>query len=87
MRFAAYGSSISRMDMQHAQAPWIFVQNLNNQCKSTLYVHIKPMADIRLISVRGGIPSGAPCDGDHYHSYLGRVVEVLSAVARWITSQ
>jgi predicted alpha/beta hydrolase family esterase len=86
MRFADYGSSISRMDMGQAQAPWVFVHNLNDQCKTTPYAPIKAMADTRLITVRGGTPSGDPCGGGHYHSYQGRELEVLNAVARWITS-
>jgi predicted alpha/beta hydrolase family esterase len=86
MRFADYGSSISRMDMAQAKAPWIFVHNLNDQCKATPYVPIQTVAGTQLITVRGGTPQGDPCGAGHFHSYQGRELAVLDAVARWITS-
>jgi hypothetical protein len=87
MRFADYGSSISRMDMAQAKAPWVFVHNLNDQCKNTPYAPIQRVAGAQLITVRGGSPQGDPCGGGHYHSYQGREREVLDAVARWITTR
>lgn len=79
----SYGSVSSRMDMgQQAHAPWIFVHNLNDQCKSSPYAPIKAMAGTRLITVRGGTPSGDPCGGGHVHSYQGPELEALHAVAR-----
>jgi hypothetical protein len=86
MRFADYGSSISRMDMDQVAAPWVYVHNQQDQCRNTEYTAAKAVAKDRLMTIRGGIPQGDPCGGGHYHSFQGRGLEVLEAVAKWINT-
>ena len=83
-RFTDYGSSVSRMDMTQASAPWVYVHNQQDQCRSTAYNPNWKVAGSRMMTVRGGLPEGDPCGGGHYHSYRGRELEVLQAVAKWI---
>ena len=83
-RFPDYGSSVSRMDMSQASAPWVYLHNQQDQCRNTAYAPNLEVAGPKMITVRGGSPEGDPCGGGHYHSYRGRELEVLQAVARWI---
>lgn len=83
-RFTDYGSSVSRMDMQQATAPWIYLHNQQDACPNTAYLPNLAVAGARMVAVRGGTPQGNPCGGGHYHSYQGRELEALGAVARWI---
>ena len=84
-RFTDYASSVPRMDMGKATAPWVFMHHQDDQCPYTRYDAALAMAGPdKLMSVKGGIPSGDPCGGGHLHSYLGREEPVMQAVARWI---
>jgi len=83
-RFYDYASSVPKIEMNKAKAPWIFLHNRDDQCQYSLYSAAKASAGAKLISVRGGIPGGDPCLAGHYHSYQGRELEALGAVAKWI---
>ena len=84
-RFTDYASSVPRMDMGKATAPWVFMHHQDDQCPYTRYGAALAMAGPdKLMSVKGGIPKGDPCGGGHLHSYLGREEPVMQAVARWI---
>jgi hypothetical protein len=83
-RFFDYGSSVSKIDMSKASAPWIFLHNREDKCFNTLYTAAQSSAGSKLITVRGGSPEGDPCGAGHYHSYQGRELDALGAVAKWI---
>jgi pimeloyl-ACP methyl ester carboxylesterase len=85
-RFADYGSSVWRMDMSQASAPWVFMHNEQDQCKSTEYSAAAAVAKDRLMTIRGGLALGDPCGGGHYHSFQGRELEALGAVVKWINT-
>lgn len=87
IRFPDYGSSIARMDMALATAPWIYIHNQQDQCGNTAYDPNQAIAGSKIITVRGGTPEGDPCGGGHYHSYQGRELDALNAVARWILTR
>lgn len=83
-RFYDYASSVAKMDMKKASAPWIFLHNRDDKCQYSQYSAAQVSAGSKLISVRGGIPEGDPCLAGHYHSYQGRELDALGAVANWI---
>lgn len=83
-RFSDYGSSISQMDMTKASASWVFIHNESDACANTSYAPIQAVAGKNLITVRGGIPGGDPCRAGHYHSYQGRELDALEAMANWM---
>ena len=83
-RFTDYGSTVPQIDMTQASAPWVFLHNKDDQCQNTTYSAAKASAGTKIISVRGGAPSGDPCGKGHYHSYQGRELDALNAVANWI---
>ncbi|WP_281890752.1 alpha/beta hydrolase [Limnohabitans sp. TEGF004] len=83
-RFFDYGRSIKQMDMSKASAPWVFVHNESDACAGTAYAPIQAIAGKNLITVRGGIPEGDPCRAGHYHSYQGRELDALEAIADWM---
>ena len=83
-RYPDYGSSISQMDMGQASAPWIYFHHQDDRCSTTAYAPIQAVAGARLTTVRGGVAEGDPCGGGHLHSYQGRELVVLEAMANWI---
>ncbi|BDU57371.1 hypothetical protein LMORI2_03530 [Limnohabitans sp. MORI2] len=83
-RFADYGSSIAQIDITKASAPWVFFHHQNDGCHTTAYAPIQSLAGSRLTTVRGGVAEGDPCGGGHLHSYQGRELVVLEAMAHWI---
>ena len=83
-RFTDYGSTVSKIDMTLVSAPWVFLHNKDDQCQNTTYAAAKISAVSKIISVRGGAPTGDPCGKGHYHSYQGRELDALNAVANWI---
>lgn len=83
-RFPDFGSTIGQMDMSQVKAPWVFVHNESDACVNTSYAPIQAIAGKNLITVRGGIPEGDPCRAGHYHSYQGRELEALEAMANWM---
>lgn len=85
-RYADYGSSIQRMDMRNASAPWVFFHHEDDRCPTTVYSAAQAIANGRLTTVRGGAALGDPCGGGHLHSYQGREMVVLEAMANWIAT-
>ena len=83
-RFPDYGSSIAQIDMSKASAPWLFFHHQNDRCPSTAFAPVQSVAGSRLTTVRGGTAEGDPCGGGHLHSYQGRELVVLKAMAHWI---
>ena len=56
----------------------------DDRCSTTAYAPIQALAGARLTTVRGGVAEGDPCGGGHLHSYQGRELVVLEAMANWI---
>lgn len=83
-RYSDYGSSIAQIEMNKASAPWIFFHHQNDKCQTTPYAPIQSFAGVQLTTVRGGVAEGDPCGGGHLHSYQGRELVVLEAMAHWI---
>lgn len=83
-RFADYGSSTAQIDMSKASAPWLFFHHQTDRCPTTAYAPIQSVAGSRLTTVRGGTAKGDPCGGGHLHSYQGRELMVLEAMADWV---
>lgn len=83
-RYPDYGSSVPQMDMSQASAPWIFFHHQNDRCFTTAYAPIQSVAGAKLTTVRGGVAEGDPCGAGHLHSYQGRELAVLEAMANWI---
>jgi pimeloyl-ACP methyl ester carboxylesterase len=83
-RYPDYGSSIAQIDMSQASAPWIFFHHQDDRCPATAYAPVQAVAGSQLTTVRGGLVDGDPCGGGHLHSYQGRELVVLEAMANWI---
>lgn len=82
-----YGTSVSRMDMGLVKTPYVYLHHADDQCKSTGYETIQSIAGPRLITLRGGEPTGDVCGGTHYHSYRGIESTAAKAVVDWIRAQ
>lgn len=83
-QLSAYGSSVARMDMTQAAAPYTYMHNADDRCLETAYSTIRSLAGERLITMHGGTPSGDVCGGKHFHSYAGIEIEAASAMIRWM---
>ncbi len=83
-RYPDYGSSVSRIDMNQASAPWVFFHHQDDRCPNTAYAPVQAVAGSKLMTVRGGVVDGDPCGAGHLHSYQGRELMVLEAMANWI---
>jgi pimeloyl-ACP methyl ester carboxylesterase len=83
-RYPDYGSSVQQIDMSKASAPWVFFHHQDDGCPNTRYAPVQAVAGPRLTTVRGGVAEGDPCGAGHLHSYQGRELAVLEAMANWI---
>ena len=51
---------------------------------STPHFMARNQAKDNLVTVRGGLPQGDVCGGQHYHSYGGREEAANKAIIAWI---
>lgn len=82
-----FASSVPAMDMSRIKAPFVFMHSADDRCGSTPYAAIEAIAGPRLITLRGGEPTGDICGGTHYHSYRGIEPLAAKAVVEWIRAQ
>ena len=82
-----FASSVPAMDMSRIKAPYVFMHSADDRCGSTPYAAIQAIAGPRLITLRGGEPTGDICGGTHYHSYRGIELLAAKAVVDWIRAQ
>lgn len=82
-----FASSVPGMDMGRVKAPYVFMHSADDRCGSTPYAAIEAIAGPRLITLRGGEPTGDICGGTHYHSYRGIEASAARAVVDWIRAQ
>lgn len=83
----AFASSVPAMDMSRVKAPYVFMHSADDRCGSTPYAAVQAIAGPRLITLRGGEPTGDICGGTHYHSYRGIETLAAKAVVDWINAQ
>ena len=65
-------------------APMLFVHHERDACPSTPHFMARNQAKDNLVTVRGGLPQGDVCGGQHYHSYGGREEAANKAIIAWI---
>ena len=78
------GASLAGFPYRAIAAPMLHVHNENDACPGTPYSIVKSYAGDNLVTVRGGVASGDPCGGTHFHSYQGREEVVVRAIVSWI---
>ncbi len=76
-------SSVMGFPYRDITAPVLHLHHENDGCSYTQHRVTKNYAGDRLITVRGGNPTGDPC-ALHYHSYQGREEAVSTAIINWI---
>lgn len=82
-----HSTSIPRIDMGKVKTPYVYLHNEDDQCRSTSYSTVKSIAGERLITLKGGEPTGDVCGGRHYHSYAGIELQAARAVVKWVQEQ
>ena len=80
-----WGGSSGRFSVSDISAPVMHLHHEQDGCAESPYGRVKAYAGEKLITVRGGMPSGDPC-AIHYHSYQGREEAVVKAIVTWITT-
>jgi poly(3-hydroxybutyrate) depolymerase len=82
-----FATSFINFPYETIAAPVLHVHHEADACGSTLYAFVKDYAGENLVTVRGGLPKGDPCEGLHYHSYRGREEAVVRAIITWIKTK
>ena len=86
-RFTNYASTARGFDWSSIKSSVLHVHHELEACPYTPYQTAKRYAAGNLVTVRGGRGEGDHCGGGHYHGFLGRDKEFVSAVATWIKSR
>ncbi len=79
------GRTLSTLPYEKITAPAVWLHHERDACETTKYSDAVRRSGGRLITVRGGKPTGEPCV-NHYHGYDGRGPEAVRAVITWIQS-
>lgn len=83
------GPGLSRFDFGSLQAPVLLVHHREDRCASTPYAEAHLLSRrFPLVSVKGGLPPQSdPCQAMSAHGYLGREVETVDAIVRWMVGK
>lgn len=79
-----YASSLFGFRYDDLAAPALHVHHEHDACAYTPYSTVRDYARENLVTVRGGVGEGDPCEGIHLHSYRGRERVVVNAIITWI---
>jgi len=79
-----FSSSVVGFPYASISAPLLHVHNEDDSCPYTPYSTVLGYAGGNLVTVRGGVPTGDPCGGTHFHSFGGREEGVVRAIVAWI---
>ena len=80
---------LSGFDFASIPSPLLFVHHVDDGCAYTPYSSAKRHADrYPLVSVSGGPPAQSkPCEAMSAHGFLGKEVETVDAIAKWMLKQ
>ncbi|WP_050477185.1 alpha/beta hydrolase [Herbaspirillum rhizosphaerae] len=87
------GSAVPDMPLQRLRIPVLVLHHEQDNCKVCAFSDVPRLMDAlsavpekELISVRGGISKGDPCEAMAYHGYNGIEQEVVTRIADWINA-
>ncbi len=82
------GPGLSKFDYSRIKAPVLLVHHAEDGCNVTPYHNARSLADklrYPLITVNGGNPpTSEPCEAQSAHGYLGKEMETVDAIVKWM---
>jgi dienelactone hydrolase len=88
------GRPVTEMALDALKIPVLVVHHEEDACRQTLYRDVPRLMEKltaarrkELITFRGGIDYGNPCEGRAYHGFNDLEQEVVARIAGWITGQ
>jgi pimeloyl-ACP methyl ester carboxylesterase len=80
---------LNGFDFSSIPVPLLFVHHVDDGCDYTPYSAAKRLADrYPVVSVSGGLPpQSKPCEAMSPHGFLGREVDAVEAIAKWMLKQ
>jgi pimeloyl-ACP methyl ester carboxylesterase len=88
------GRPVPDMPLEKIRIPVLVVHHEKDACDSCLFSQINNLTTklinspkVELITFKGGVATGDPCDAFHYHGFNGIESEVVTKIVAWTTSK